>query len=591
MRGDAFGSEYKKLDRKILLRLFKFLKPYNKWVYIALFITIFSAALGPLRPYLTKVAVDDYIALSDWNGLLTMIFVIFAVIALHGIIQFAMTYIMQWVGQKVLLDIRMKLFNHISSLSMRFFDGNPVGRLVTRLTNDVEGLNQLFSQGVVMILADIMLILWIIGFMFYTNIELSFLTLSILPALLIVTSIFRKKVRVLFRDLRLELSKMNSFLSENISGIATLKLFSMEKPQFNKFDVINLRTRDLNIKTIFYYALFFPAVELLSSIALGLVLWYSAGNILTNYMTVGTLIAFLQYSEMFFRPVRDLSEKYTTLQSAMASSERIIDILDNTETMPIKDNSKEITAFNDKIEFENLNFSYDGKKEVLKDVSFTINKGETVAIVGATGSGKSTIINLLCRFYDYNSGKISIDGIDIKDIDEQSLRDRIALVMQDVFLFSRTIGENISLGDDKIELEEIKNAAIAIGAAPFIENLSDSYDTLVSERGTNLSAGQRQLISFSRAFAANPDILILDEATSNIDSEAEELINESLEKLLKNRTSIIIAHRLSTIKKADKIIVLHKGKVQEIGSHNELLAQKGLYHKLYLLQNAVNEVA
>ncbi len=585
MRGDAFGSEYKPVDRTLLSRLYIFLKPYYKWVFLAFFLTILSAGLGPMRPYLTKVAIDKYIALKDFDGLIAMIGIIFALIALHGVVQFAMAYIMQWVGQKVLLDIRKKLFDHINSLSMRFFDQNPVGRLVTRLTNDVEGLNQLFSQGVVMIFADIMQIIFIIGFMFFTHIELSLLTLAILPPLIFVTSVFRKKVRVLFKDLRTELSSMNSFMSENISGIATLKLFSQEDRQFDKFDTINKKTRELNIKTIFYYAIFFPTIELLSSIALGLVLWYSAGHIFTEALTIGTLIAFLQYSEMFFRPVRDLSEKYTTLQSAMAAAERITDVLDNDDSIPIASEPVTLEKFRNSIDFTNLNFSYDGKKEVLKNLSFSIKKGETVAIVGATGSGKTTLINLLCRFYDYSDGSIKIDGIELKDIEENSLRRHIALVMQDVFLFSRSVEENITLGNEEITPAELRRAAAAIGALGFIEKMPQGFATLVSERGTNLSAGQRQLISFARAFAANPDILILDEATSNIDTQAEELITASLDKLLQNRTSIIIAHRLSTIQKADKILVMSKGELKESGTHDELLSRRGLYYKLYLLQN------
>ncbi len=583
MRGESFGTEYKKIDKKLLSRLFVFLKPYTKWVVLAFLLTVVSAALGPLRPYLTKMAIDDYISVGDLQGLLYLIFGIFALIAFHGFIQFVMTYIMQWVGQKVLLDIRLKLFSHINKLSIKFFDSNPVGRLVTRVTNDVEGLNQLFSQGVVMILADLMLIMWIVGFMFYTNVELSLLTLSILPLLLLATSIFRRKVRVLFRDLRIELSSMNSFISENISGIATLKLFNQEKSQFDKFDSINERTKVLNIKTIFWYAIFFPTVEMLSSIAIALVLWYSGANIINETLTIGTLIAFLQYSEMFFRPVRDLSEKYTTLQSAMASAERIVDLLDNNDTTNISKGSAEF-SFDDSIRFENLTFSYDGKKEVLKNVNFEIKKGETVAIVGATGSGKTTIINLICKFYEYKNGKITIDNVDLNEINEESLRQKIALVMQDVFLFSRSIKDNIRLGDNSISDEDVRKAALAIGAEDFILRTPSGYETVVSERGTNLSSGERQLISFARAFVANPELLILDEATSNIDSQTEEVITNALDKLLKDRTSIIIAHRLSTIQRADKIIVLHKGEVKEIGNHEELLANKELYYKLYQLQ-------
>jgi ABC-type multidrug transport system fused ATPase/permease subunit len=513
-----------------------------------------------------------------------MVVAIFALLIVNGALRVGMTYIMQWVGQSVLNDIRTKLFEHIHKLSLSYYDKNPVGKLVTRVTNDVEVLNQLFSSGLVMMIADIMLIFWIIGFMFYTNTELALITLAVLPLLMLVTTFFRKKVRVLFRDLRNEVSKMNSFLNEFISGITTVKLFTQEKRLAENFNQINSTTRELNIRTVFYYAIFYPAVELISAIAIGLILWYAGGNILSGIMTVGMLIAFIQYAEMFFRPVRDLSEKYTTLQSAMASSERIFSLLDTEVFLSDNQGAKNISTIKDSIVFDNVSFSYDNEKWVLKNINFKINKGETIAIVGATGSGKSSLINLLCRFYDFQEGKILIDGTDIKDIKQVSLREKIALVMQDVFLFSRTVSENISLGNENINMEKIKNAAKALGAYNFIEKLPNKFATEVSERGQTLSSGQVQLISFCRAYASNPDILILDEATSSIDTETEQLIEKSLEILLKDRTSIVIAHRLSTIKRADRIIVLHKGEIREIGTHDELLEKQGIYAKLYQLQ-------
>lgn len=584
MKPPAFQSEYKSIDIKLLKRLLAFLKPYNKYIIIALSLTVFASWLGPLRPYLTKIAIDEKIASGDTEGLFYLITMIFGIIALHGLAQYGMSLMMQWVGQKVLLDIRNKLFSHIQSLSMRYFDKNPIGRLVTRVTNDIEALNELFSSGVVMVIADILLIFWISGFMFFINAELAFITLLVLPGLLLVTSVFRRKVRVLFRDLRLETAKMNSFLNEFLTGISTIKLFTQEKNKRIEFDSINSKMRSIHLDTIFWYALFFPAIEMLSAIALGLVLWYAGVNILSGAITVGVVIAFMQYAEMFFRPVRDLSEKYTTLQGAMAASERIFETLDASDFVKDNPETNSNLCFQNSIEFRNVSFSYDGEKQVLKNVSFTVKKGETVAIVGATGSGKSTIINLLCRFYDFHEGQILVDGKNIKECSQKKLRSRIALVMQDVFLFSRTVADNISLRNEKISHESVIEAAKAIGADGFISNLPAKYEEKLSERGSTLSSGQRQLIAFSRAFAANPEILILDEATSNIDTETEQLIENSLEKLFSGRTSIVIAHRLSTIKRAKKIIVLHRGEVREIGSHDELLEIGGLYSKLYRLQ-------
>jgi len=576
--------EYKEFDYKLIKRLLKFLKPYMRFIILATALTLVVTALGPLRPYLTKIAIDDFIQKNNSDGLIKIILLIVGVMVIHGTFQFLLTYLMQWVGQKVLLDIRLKLFEHIQNLALKFFDKNPVGRLVTRVTNDVEVLNEMFSSGVVMIVADILLIFWIIGFMFWTDWKLTLISLSILPVLFGVTSVFRKKVRVVFRDIRLNVSRLNSFLNEFITGITTVKLFSRENPEKVKFDEMNVENKDLWIKNIFYYASFFPAVELLSTISLALLLWWAAGHIITGLMTLGTLIAFLQYSEMFFRPVRDLTEKYTTLQAAMASSERIFSLLDTDVSLSDNDYAVELTGFHNSIEFRNVNFSYDESKQVLKDVSFKVNKGETVAIVGATGAGKTSIINLLTRMYDFQEGDILIDGKSIRGYQQESMRSKIALVMQDVFLFSRSIAENISLGDESVDLDKVKTAAISLGASDFIERLDGGYHSQVNERGSTLSTGQRQLISFARAFAANPEILILDEATSNIDSETEQLIENSLEKLLSHRTSIVIAHRLSTIKRADKIIVLHHGEVREIGTHKELLENGGLYSRLYELQ-------
>lgn len=575
--------EFKAIDSKIVRRLLTFLRPYKNLIILSIVLTLTATALGPLRPYINKVAIDEYVVNYDLKGLFTMVIIIIVLLFTHGLIQFLLTYLMQSVGNKVLNDIRIHLFKHLSKLPLKFYDSQPVGRLVTRVTNDVEGLNEMFSSGVVMIAADILLIFWIIGFMFYTNSELALISLSILPLLLIVTSVFRKKVRVVFRDIRANVAKMNSFINEYLAGINIVKLYNQEKNQSKNFDKVNQENKNLWIKTIWYYSIFFPSIEMISTIALGLIIWYAAGNVLGEAMTIGTLIAFLQYSEMFFRPVRDLTEKYTTLQSAMASSERIFALLDTQTSTNEKSKKQSFDTLKSKIVFKNVFFSYEENKPVLNDISFEINRGETVAIVGATGSGKSTLINLLFKFYTVDRGEIMIDGVNINDINEEDLRRKTALVMQDVFLFSGDIKNNITLGRE-IDNNILQDAIKSIGAKDFISNLEYGYATSVMERGKTLSTGQRQLISFARAYLSNPDILILDEATSNIDSETEALIENSLELLLRDKTSLIIAHRLSTIKRANKIIVLHHGKIREVGTHEELLKRNDIYAMLYKLQ-------
>jgi ATP-binding cassette, subfamily B, multidrug efflux pump len=582
LRSVVKSSEYKSIDYKILKRLLVFLKPYSWLVIVSLAVSLITSALGPLRPYLTKLAVDNYIAKNDVHGLFYIILVIFGVLILHAALQFFITYVMQWVGQKVLFDIRDKVFSHIQSLSLKYFDKHPIGSLVTRVTNDIEALNQLFSSGVVNIIADFLLIFWLLGFMFYTNWQLALITLAVVPFLALTTVLFRKKIRDVFREIRAKVSEMNSFLNEFISGIAVVKIFAKEESQAEKFDTINEKHKMLWEKSIFYYAIFFPIIELLSSVSLALILWYTASSYFSGGITIGLLIAFTQYSEMFFRPIRDLTEKYTTMQSAMAASERIFDTLDTKEMIEYKDNGNIYKGLQNSIEFKDVSFSYDGEKPVLQIVNFEVKKGETVAIVGATGAGKTSIINLLLRFYEFNEGSILFDGKDIRSFDIDSLHNNIAIVTQEVFLFSRSIKENITLGSDYDD-EQIIGTAEELGASLFIEKLPESYDTILNERGSTLSAGQRQLLAFCRAYITKPDILILDEATSNIDSVTEQIIEKALDKLLQGRTSIVIAHRLSTIKRADKIIVLHRGKVRETGTHAELLEINGLYRKLYLM--------
>jgi ATP-binding cassette, subfamily B, multidrug efflux pump len=574
----------KGLDGTLLRRLLEFLAPHRNAVIGVLFLTMLVSALGPLRPYLSKYAVDNFIAHNDRNGLMGTVLLIVAILVAQGVLQYLLTNLMQRIGQTTILDVRMRLFTRLQELSMRYFDTTPIGRLVTRVTNDVEVLNEVFSSGLVMIIANIFMIFWIIVMMFSTNWQLALATIFVVPVLMYGTNIFRKAVRREYRSIRKQVGRMNAFLNEYITGISIVQLFSQEERQRREFDEINQAHTAAHVQSVFYYAVFFPFVEMMSTVSLAIVIWYAAGHILQGTMTVGEIIAFSMYGEMFFRPIRELSDKYNTLQSAMASSERIFQLLDEKAFVLDNENAVPMEPLQTGIEFQNVDFSYDGTKWILCDVSFTVKKGQTVAIVGATGAGKSSLMNLLTRFYEFQKGDILIDGRSIRDVQQRSLRQHMAIVLQDVFLFSRSVAENISLGNGAISREQIEAAAEAVGAAEFIERLPHAYDTEVMERGATLSVGQKQLISFARALAADPDILILDEATSSVDTATEQQIELAIQRLLAGRTSIVIAHRLSTIQHADRIIVLHNGKIYEQGTHQELLGQNGLYAKLYRLQ-------
>jgi ATP-binding cassette, subfamily B, multidrug efflux pump len=580
----ADDENSKGIDGKLLRRLLDFLKPHKQRVIGVLALTVVVSAIGPVRPKLSQYAVDTYITGGDRNGLLGMIAIIFALLMMQGFLQYFLTKLMQWVGQTTILSVRMRLFRRLQELSLRYYDTTPIGRLVTRVTNDVEVLNEVFSSGLVMMVANSFMIFWIIVMMFYTNWQLAIATIVVVPILLVGTNIFRKAVRREYRQIRQQVGRMNAFLNEYISGMNIIQLFSQEKREKEEFDSINAAHTDAHIRSVFYYAVFFPFVEMMSTVSLAITIWYAAGHILQGTMTVGEVIAFSMFGEMFFRPIRELSDKYNTLQSAMASSERIFQLLD--ETAFVKDNPEAapMLPLQHGVEFTNVDFSYDGKKKILCDVSFSVKKGQTLAIVGATGAGKSSLMNLLTRFYEFQAGDIVIDGRSIRDIQQITLRSRMAIVLQDVFLFSRSVAENISLGNAAISRAQIQAAAAAVGAAEFIEKLPAGYDTQVMERGATLSVGQKQLISFARALAANPDLLILDEATSSVDTATEQQIEQAIQTLLVGRTSIVIAHRLSTIQRADSIVVLHNGKVYEQGNHQELLANNGLYAKLYRLQ-------
>ena len=557
----------------------------------AILLNVVVAAIGPVRPYLTKVAVDEHIANSNYSGLLIISILLLTSLIIQSAIQYFLTYYTQYLGQKTIFDLRMQIFRHIQNLALKFFDKTPIGRLVTRATNDVESLNELFSSGIVMVFSDVFIIIWILAFMFLMDMPLTLVTLSVLPVLIYGTFLFRRKVRDSYRDVRFHLARLNSYMQEHITGMNVVQIFNKQKDELKRFSSINSDYREVNIKSIFYYAIFYPGVEFLSSIAVGLIIWYGGGEIMQNTLTLGVLFAFIQYTEMFFRPIRDLSEKYNIMQTAMASSERIFKLLDNKTFVTNPDNPKKLENVKGEIEFKNVWFAYNDEDYILKDISFKINPGETVAIVGATGAGKTSIINILSRFYDINKGSILIDGIDIREVDKRELRKNIAMVLQDVFLFSGTITSNISMNNQSIPSDKIIEAARTVGAEKFIANLPNKFDEAVKERGATLSVGQKQLISFARALAYNPQILILDEATSSVDTETEMLIQEAIHKLLVERTAIVIAHRLSTIQNADNIIVLHKGEIRETGTHQELLAKRGIYFKLYQLQFKDQEIS
>jgi len=585
---EVLGKAY---DAKLMKRLLGYIKPYKKYVIFAIVLNVVVSALGPVRPYLTKIAIDDYIFNSDYDGLLLISIILFGTLLLQAVIQYFLTFFTQYLGQKTLYDLRTQIFNHIQKLALRFFDKTPIGRIVTRATNDVEALGELFSSGIVMVFSDVFIILWILAFMFFMDIELSLVTLSVLPALIYGTFLFRRKARESYRDVRLHLARLNSYMQEHITGMGVVKIFHKEKDELKKFSSINHDYRTAYIKSIFYYAIFYPSVELISSAAIALIIWYGGGEVIQGASTVGVLFAFIQYTEMFFRPIRDLSEKYNIMQTAMASSERIFKLLDNETFIKNPDNPVKLGKVKGSIDFKNVWFAYNNDDYVLKDISFSINPGETIAIVGHTGAGKTSIINILTRFYDINKGKILVDGIDIEKLDKKELRKHISSVLQDVFLFSGNIESNINLDKEEISLEKVIEAAKIVGADEFVKNLPAKYDEEVKERGATLSVGQKQLISFARALAYDPQILILDEATSSVDTETEQLIQKAIEKLLVGRTAIVIAHRLSTIQNADKIIVLHKGEIRESGNHQELLSKRGIYYKLYQLQYKDQEVA
>jgi ATP-binding cassette subfamily B multidrug efflux pump len=583
------------LDGKLLRRIIRLLIPYKGWVLIA-FVTVMTAAfLGPLIPKLVQVTIDRHIVPGDLDGLNGMIGILVLVLLGEGILSFVNAYLTQWIGQQAIFDLRTRVHGHIFKQPLRFFDKQPLGRLITRVTSDVESLSTVLSAGVVTILGDTFRIIFIAWFMFSLNWVLALVTLAVVPVMLYATFWFKRKVRDAYRDTRKQVARLNSFLQEHITGMRIVQMFSREVEESRRFNEINNDHRAAHIKTIFYFALFWPAIDIIASSALGLVIWFGGLNAMGGTLTLGVLIAFIQYARRFFEPIRNLSDQFNTLQSAMAGAERIFGLLDTDDSLAEKDQPTQMEAIRGDIEFKNVWFAYDDSGEepnwILRDVSFKATTGQVVAIVGATGAGKTTIISLLLRFYDIQKGQILVDGVDIRDYGLSDLRSRIGLVLQDVFLFSGSVEQNISLGADGVGREQVEAAATEIGADGFINRLKDGYDHDVRERGMSLSHGQRQLLSFARALAFDPKVLVLDEATSSVDTETEHAIQSALERLMEGRTSIVIAHRLSTIQHADQILVMHKGVIREHGNHQELLAIDGLYRRLYELQYKDQEAA
>lgn len=573
----------KALDLDILARVMKYVRPYKKRFFFTFFLTICLAALSPLRPLLIQYTFDNYIVIPDANGLFMMTLIIIGVLLLESITYYFYTYSANWLGQTVIKDLRLQLYQHINRLKLQFFDRTAIGTLVTRVVSDIETIADIFSNGVLVIFGDILKLVTVIAVMFYVDWKLTLISLATIPILLVATYIFKNGIRSSFQDVRTQVSRLNAFLQEHITGMHIVQMFNREEREMERFEKINAQHRDAHIRSVWYYSIFLPVVEILSATSLGLIVWYGSHEVIESEVTVGHLIAFILYIHMLFRPIRELADKFNTLQMGMVSSERVFRILDTNDH--IEDSGTEqIGRLEGDIEFKNVWFAYKAGDHVLKDISFSVAKGQSMALVGATGSGKTSIINLLSRFYEFEKGEILIDGRNIRNLPIEMLRKNIAVVLQDVFLFSDTIYQNIALGDESITKEMVMDAAKEFGAHEFISELPGQYDYNVMERGAMLSVGQRQLISFIRAYVHNPAVLVLDEATSSIDTESENIIQNALEKLMRGRTSIVIAHRLATIQNADQILVMEKGKILEIGSHQQLLENEGHYRTLFELQ-------
>jgi len=579
---DVLGKAY---DARLMRRLITYLRPYKLHVALATAAIIGHSALELVPPYLVKLVIDRYIPARDIGGLSVIAVLYLATLLGSFALDYAQTWLLQLTGQRIMFDMRMQIYEHLQRLDLKFYDRNPVGRLMTRVTTDVDVLNDLFTSGVVSIFGDLFTLVGIMAMMVWIDWRLAIVAFSVLPLIWLVTQWFRRNVRESYRTVRIWIARINAYLQERITGMATVQLFRREARDFEEFDRIDRTYRDANVQSIFYYAVFYPAIELISALAAALIIWFGGGWVMAGMLTLGSLVASLQYSSRFFRPISDMSEKFNVLQGAMASSERIFQLLDTKVEIasgsgPDPGSRRELG----RIAFENVTFSYVPGEPVLRHVSFTVEPGQRVAIVGATGSGKTTIASLLLRFYDVQEGRITIGGTDIRDMDLHELRSMFGLVLQDVHLFSGTIGGNVRLGNEAIDDDAVRRAVDAVHAGPFIDRLPAGLDTPVAERGATLSVGQKQLLSFARALAFDPPVLVLDEATSSVDTETELLIRDAVRVVMRGRTTIAIAHRLSTIQDMDRILVLHKGELRESGTHQELLAHRGIYHRLYQLQ-------
>ncbi|MBI1305822.1 MAG: ATP-binding cassette domain-containing protein [Bacteroidetes bacterium] len=573
------------LDLKLLGRIVKLAAPFRKHAIFAVVTTIALAVISPLQPILIQRTLDVQVASGDLKGLGDMLLLLIGLLLLQTVVMFLNTYVTNWLGQEVIHSLRMKVYKHLMSLKVKYYDKTPIGTLVTRSVSDIETVANIFSQGVITITGDFLQIFVISFLMFYTDWKLSLICLSVLPFLFWASNNFRKGVKVAFQQVRTAVAKLNAFVQEHITGMRVVQIFNRENREYEKFVEINKLHRDANIKSVYHYAIFFPIVEIITATSIGLLVWYGAKNSLQGLTSPGEIVAFILYLNMFFRPIRMIADRFNTMQMGMVASERIFDLIDEKDFIETDGNHS--GNLNGNVEFRDVHFSYTEGEEIIKGISFDVPAGKTLAIVGATGSGKSTIVNLLTHFYQINKGEILIDGKNINDWNLKSLRSQIAFVLQDVFLFSGSVKENIKLMNESISDEEMMEAAEYIGAANFISRLEGEYDYPVMERGGALSVGQRQLISFVRALVYNPRILILDEATSSVDSETEILIQDAIGKLMKGRTSIVIAHRLSTIRNADEILVLDKGKIVERGSHQQLIELQGAYYELLQKQQFV----